>query len=415
MSSAELQHRHPLALAGSGQVTGAVVLPSNELTTQWLPHATIHWSQGRISAVVAQPGPPPPTAPLLIPGLVDLHLHWPQSHVRGQFSGALLPWLREAIWPAEAAFANATVAEVRAKAFLQATARAGTCAGMAFGPPFAAASAIFHRLAWQGWFEGPALMEVLAPLELLQKSATVIAELQQLPGWKDRRTVVSPRFAPNLPAESLALCGAAARRAGLAAQSHLSENLDEVAWVADLFPQARDYTDVYDRAGLLGPHVVMAHGIHLSDLELGRLAATQTLVAHCPTSNEALGSGRMPLERLRRAGVPWVLATDIGAGPLLSQLDTMRAFLIVHKELTDVSACEALCRASAIPGKWLSQFDPLLAGLGTLDIGAPAHVVALPCPAGDSAESVLGSLLTAPPAALEALPTAVWIWGCSAF
>lgn len=402
------------SLSGSGSATGGVLLPRSDLGVGWLPHATLHWQEGRISAVVEHSGPPPPGSPLLVPGLVDLHLHWPQSHVRGQFSGALLPWLRESIWPAEAAFADSETAHTRATAFLQATTRAGTCAGMAFGPPFASASAIFQRLSWRGWLEGPALMEVQAPPELLQETTAVFAQLCQLPGWQQRRTVVSPRFAPNLTAHSLALCGATARQAGLAVQSHLSENKDEVAWVAALFPGSLDYTDVYDRAGLLGPHVVLAHGVHLSDRELLRLAETGTVVAHCPTSNEALGSGRMPLERLRQAGVSWVLATDIGAGPLLSQFDTMRTFLAIHSELADVSACEALCRASAVPGQWLAQFDPGLAGLGSFEVGAPAHVVALPAAVGDTAEAVLRSVLTAATAALETLPSAVWVWGSQA-
>lgn len=401
--------------AAAGEATGSVLLPSVDLQVRWLRHATVRWQAGRICAVQEHGGPPPPGAPLLVPGLVDLHIHWPQSHVRGQFAGALLPWLRQSIWPAEAAFADSQVATARAAAFLQATARAGTCAGLAFGPPFAAASAAFHALAWPGWLEGPALMEVEAPAELLQSTASMLAQLQLISAWRERRIAISPRFAPNLPAESLALCGAAAVRAGLAAQSHLSENLDEIAWVAALFPAARDYTDVYDQAGLLGPHVVMAHGIHLSDAELSRLAATQTLIAHCPTSNEALGSGRMPLERLRQAGVPWVLATDVGAGPLLSQLDTMRAFLQAHRDLAEVSACEALCRATAVPGRWLGQFDLQLADLGTFHLGAPAHVVALPRPAGASAEEVLRNLLTAPASALETLPTGVWVWGHSVF
>lgn len=399
----------------SGQLRGSALLPSADLTVRWIPHAQISWKDGRIIAVQELLGPAPLDAPLILPGFVDLHIHWPQSHVRGQFSGQLLPWLRESIWPAEAAFAAPEVATARAAEFLRATSRAGTCAGLAFGPPYASASAAFQALAWPGWLEGPALMERQAPAELLQPVAETLAQLEQLPGWHQRRTAISPRFAPNVAAEGLALSGQRAREAGLAVQSHLSENLDEIAWVAQLFAEASDYSDVYDRAGLLGPHVVMAHGIHLSDRELARLAATGTLIAHCPTSNEALGSGRMPLERLRQAGVPWVLATDIGAGPQLSQLDTMRAFLNIHKEFVNVTATEALCRASAVPGQWLGQFDPQLAGLGSLAPGAPAHLVALDPVPGDDAETVLRNLLQAAPANTETLPRAVWLWGQPAF
>ena len=207
-------------------------------------------------------------------------------------------------------------------------------------------------------------------------------------------------------------CGAAVQALALAAQSHLSENLDEIAWVRELFPQAIDYTDVYDRAGLLGPRTVMAHGVHLSARELDRLAATGTMLAHCPTSNAALGSGRMPLELIRKHGVDWVLATDVGEGPLLSQLDVMRACLEQHAGHAEIAATEALSRSTAIPGAFLARLDPTLAGLGTFEPGAPAHIVALPRPAGRAdAEGLLRSLLKTPREALETLPLQVVSWG----
>jgi guanine deaminase len=195
----------------------------------------------------------------------------------------------------------------------------------------------------------------------------------------------------------------------------LSENLDEVAWVRALFADSLDYTDVYDRAGLLGPRTVMAHGIHLSDRELARLAATGTWIAHCPTSNEALASGRMPLERLRAAGVAWVLATDIGAGPKLSMLDAMRAFVEVHRGHAEALATEVLARGTAIPGRFLAQLQSDLAGLGTFEAGAPAHIVALPRPSGAlDAEALLQALLATPRDALETLPIQVVCWGRAA-
>jgi guanine deaminase len=95
--------------------------------------------------------------------------------------------------------------------------------------------------------------------------------------------------------------------------------------VAKLHPDAIDYLDVYDRAGGLGPHAIMAHAIHLSAREVGRLAETGTAVAHCPASNLFLASGAMRLARYRAAGIRVGLGSDVSAGPDLSIFANMRA------------------------------------------------------------------------------------------
>ncbi len=394
--------------AASGKVRGSALLPHPDLSLHYLPHAEIVWQSGRIREVRALLGPAPSGSLLWMPGLVDLHVHWPQSHVRGQFSGQLLPWLRESIWPAEAAFAEPQQADTAIASYLLASQRAGTCAGLVFGAPFAAASRRFRALAPPGWLEGPALMEVHALPDLLRPVPETLAELQSEP--PGTLVAVSPRFAPNVTAAGLAFCAAVAAARGWPIQSHLAENQDEVQWVRALFGGARDYTDVYDQAGLLGPRTVLAHGIHLSDRELERLAATRTTIAHCPTSNLALGSGTMPIERLRQFGVPWTLATDVGAGPQLSQLDVVRACLAVHPPGA-VTAAEALCRATAVPGAWLAQFEDRLTGLGTLAIGAPAHLVGVCNVVAGEAEAAVRELLAALPVDAEQAPLAVMAWG----
>ena len=393
--------------AAAGEVVGSVLLPAIDGQVGYLHHARIAWQHGKINEIQELAGDPPLQSPVLLPGFVDLHIHWPQAHVRGHFSGALLPWLRESIWPAEAEFASKDAALQYAQRFVAAAQRAGTCAGLFFGAPFAQASRVFASVAPRGWLEGPALMERNAPEVLLTPAAELLADLQ---AHGPHGFAVTPRFAPNLSEAGLAECGKVARHLASPVQSHLSENVDEVAWVQQLFPDACDYLDVYDHAGLLGPRTVLAHGIHLSDRELNRLAQTQTLIAHCPTSNVALSSGRMPLERLREAQVPWVLASDVGAGPRLALLDAMAAFMQVHQGFATIAASEALCRATAIPGHWLSQFDPQLAGLGTLAVGAPAHVVALPR-LGTGVAAALHGLLAKPTEQLETLPNKVWCWG----
>ncbi len=357
------------------------------------------------------------TGPLLLPGLVDLHIHWPQGHVRGAFTGQLLPWLRESIWPAEAAFSDPRKAQRHGATFMRELHAAGTCSALLFGPPFLDATvALLAATAQPDIIDGPAIMEINA-IESLQSSATtVLAAISALPIELRDRVAISPRFAPNMTAAGLAACAATALEHNLLVQSHVSENQAEIAWVRELFPEAIDYLDVYDRAGLLGPRTILAHGIHLSDRELARCAATGTVIAHCPSSNQALMSGRMPLERLRQHGVNWVLATDVGAGPKLSQLDAIKSFMEVHTNAgVTVTASEALARASVIAGAFLSARDERLVGLGGLEPGAPAHVVALDMPTGcsakDSAEALLRAVLSNRSADFESLPRRVIRWG----
>jgi guanine deaminase len=125
-------------------------------------------------------------------------------------------------------------------------------------------------------------MEVNAPDVLCTPVSESLDWLQRLGTSLGRPLALSPRFAPNVTQEGLQAIGAVAAATSWPVQSHLAENLDEVAWVAELFPQHQNYTDVYEAAGLLGPRTIYAHGIHLSDAELARLADTGTWIAHCP-------------------------------------------------------------------------------------------------------------------------------------
>jgi guanine deaminase len=135
----------------------------------------------------------------------------------------------------------------------------------------------------------------------------------------------TPRFAVSCSDDLLRESASLAKAAGAYWQTHLSEDPGELAEVAELFPAARDYLDVYDRAGGLGPRAILAHAIHLSEREIGRLAETGSVVAHCPESNLFLGSGVMPLARYRDAGVVVGLGSDVAAGPTLSLFSVMRA------------------------------------------------------------------------------------------
>ena len=152
--------------------------------------------------------------------------------------------------------------------------------------------------------------------------------------WKDDKWhgkgrnlyAITPRFAPTSSPEQLELAGALFKSTeGVYVQSHVSENVDEISWVQDLFPKASSYLDVYGEMGLLGPRTIYGHGIHLSDEEIEMAAATGTGIVHCPTSNLFIGSGLFQYQKLRAAGIPLALGTDIAGGTSLSPFATMKA------------------------------------------------------------------------------------------
>ncbi|MDP5053153.1 MAG: amidohydrolase family protein, partial [Congregibacter sp.] len=110
---------------------------------------------------------------------------------------------------------------------------------------------------------------------------------------------------------------------GVYLHTHMSENLNELAWVEALFPHLDHYLHSYDEAGLLGRRSVFAHCVHLGEAEWQRMSDTRSNVAFCPTSNLFLGSGLFPLARAESCGVHVGLGTDIGAGTSFSLLQTM--------------------------------------------------------------------------------------------
>jgi guanine deaminase len=132
---------------------------------------------------------------------------------------------------------------------------------------------------------------------------------------------VTPRFALSTTEAMLEVCQTLLNEHdGLRFQTHINENAAEVSEVAGLFPWASDYLAVYERYGLGGRRVVMAHNVQPTDSELERLARAGTSIAHCPCSNAALGSGIFPLRRHLDAGVHVALGTDVGGGTGFSML-----------------------------------------------------------------------------------------------
>ena len=265
---------------------------------------------------------------VVLPGLVDTHVHYPQVRVIGALGMPLLDWLDRSALPEEARMADEDYARVVAAEFTDGLVRAGTTTALVFGAHFASAvDCLFERAAATGLRVSAGLVvsdRLLRP-ELSITPEQAYADGLALAGrWhgKDRlRYAVTPRFSLSTTEPMLESCAALLRDVeGALFTSHVNENTAEVDTVLGLFPGCRDYTDTYARFGLIGRRSVLAHNVHPTDAELDVLADRGASVAHCPSSNSALGSGLFPLRRHIEHGVRVALGTDVGAGTSFSLL-----------------------------------------------------------------------------------------------
>lgn len=347
---------------------------------------------------------------LLIPGMVDVHIHWVQHHVRGRFQDHLLQWLRESIWPEEAAFAEPDFAVEHAHRFFADTLRAGTTMGMAYSSAHVEALRAAGEAMRGDWVLGNVLMPECGPDDLCAASQATASEVATLVAEFGRhRYAITPRFALNCNAPFLRDLGELARRSGAFVQTHLAESKGEIEEVMALFPDALDYTDVYDRAGLLSPRAVLGHCIHLSDRELDCLSRSGSWIAHCPSSNEALDSGRMDLTAIRRHRIRFALASDVGAGPSHSMLHVMQRFMAQHLAAGEsVTIEEALYRSTLAGADCLGRKSIA----GNFEIGKRADFVLMPRTVQAAPpDAWMMELCTGSVQELENRPLGTWIAG----
>ncbi len=257
---------------------------------------------------------------LLLPGFVDTHVHYPQLRAIGGLGLPLLDWLDRCALPEESRLADRAYAQAVATEFVDGLAACGTTTALVFGAHFApAVDALFQAAQRTGLnvTAGLVLSDRGLRPELLQTPVAALADSQALlKRWHRRgrlRYVVTPRFALSTSQEMLEVC-----RELLSDDvwftSHLNENLFEIGAVAKCFPAAAHYLDAYHQHGLVTTQSVYAHNVHPTAPELALLADAGAWVAHCPTSNAALGSGSFPMHAHLKAGVGFGLGSDVGAG-----------------------------------------------------------------------------------------------------
>lgn len=272
---------------------------------------------------------------VILPGFIDAHIHFPQYRMLAAPGKDLLDWLNRFTFPEEARYGDQTYAAAAAELFLDRLITHGTTSAMVF--------ASVHRQCAEALFgaaerrhmaiiTGKTMMDRDVPEAVRDTPETGARESEALyQRWHGKgrlRYVVSPRFAVTSSEAQLQVSGDLMRSLPDALlQTHLSESEGEIALIRKLYPNDKDYADVYDRFGLLSERSLFAHGVHLSERECRRLSETGSIVAHCPTSNMFLGSGLMSMAQLRKKSRPVRLAigTDIGGGTSYSMLATLGA------------------------------------------------------------------------------------------
>ena len=284
---------------------------------------------------------------IIAPGFVDMHVHFPQTHVIGSPASGLLPWLENYTFPEEQRFADPAYAADAATFFVDELLRNGVTTALAFATShsgavdalFAQAQARHMRL-----ITGLCLMDRHAPAALLNQPGpgTSAAEqsilesealIQRWHGQDRLGYAITPRFAPTSTDAQLRGAGdLAARYPDVWIQSHVAENKDEIAWARELFPQSSSYLATYADFGLLRERSVYAHCIHFDDADRALMRESGAVAAISPTSNLFLGSGFFDYAGADRVGFGYGLASDVGGGTSFSPFHTMLAAYYVGRE-----------------------------------------------------------------------------------
>ena len=264
---------------------------------------------------------------LILPGMMDLHIHAPQFAYRGTgMDYELLDWLDQVAFPEESRYADTAYAEAAYRIFARKMKQSATTRAVIFGTIHTESTLILmNKMEETGLvsFVGKVSMDRNSPPELTEQNAREAAKEERRfitesikAGYRRTKPVVTPRFVPSCTRELMAELGKIRQEYGLSVQSHLSENPGEIELVAELEPEAAFYGDAYDRYGLFGRdgNTVMAHCVYSSPEEIQRIKANGVWVAHCPSSNMNIASGIAPVRRYLEQGIRIGLGTDVAGG-----------------------------------------------------------------------------------------------------
>tara|TARA_S200000501_G_scaffold349393_1_gene365438 strand:+ start:476 stop:1780 length:1305 start_codon:yes stop_codon:yes gene_type:complete len=319
---------------------------------------------------------------LILPGFIDLHNHFPQLQIIGSFGTQLMDWLQNYTFPEESKFSNTAYAKKTAKEFVDTLLNHGTTTTVSFGSVHAeSVEALFSEANARNMclICGKVMMDRNAPRTVLDTVQSSYDQSKALIGnWHERNRLkyaISPRFAITSSPGQLEVAGSLAREnPSCLIQTHLSESNEEIELTMSLFPDHKNYLDIYARYGLTGRRSLFGHAIHLTEYEQSHMLETQSVAVHCPTSNLFLGSGLFDLKNLTRQGIRTGIATDTGGGTSFSMLKTLdEAYKIQQLQNYSLSPLSSFYWATLGNAKAIGLENEI----GTLAIGSFADLIVL--------------------------------------
>lgn len=263
---------------------------------------------------------------LIIPGLVDLHVHAPQYTYRGLgMDKELLDWLQTYAFPEESRYEDPDYAERAYRIFVEKMRTNATTRACIFATAHVPATLLLMEMLEKSGlitYVGKVSMDRNAPAPLCEESPAVAAAAVEkwlktsLKKYKNTKPMLTPRFIPSCTDDLLTSLGRFQKKYHVPVQSHLSENLSEIAWVRELCPYSSDYGEAYEHFGLFGGNAptVMAHGVWPGKREFARIKERGVYIAHCPQSNTNIASGIAPVRQYLDAGIHIGLGSDVAGG-----------------------------------------------------------------------------------------------------
>lgn len=322
------------------------------------------------------------TGNMIVPGFIDTHIHFPQLDMIASFGEQLLDWLEKYTFPEEAKFADIEHAEECADFFVNELLKNGTTTALVYGTVHKeSADALFAEAYKRNMriVAGKALMDRNVPESVRDTAESGDRDSRELiKKWHGKGRLgyaVTPRFAPACSDDQMERAGKLlAEYPDVLMHTHLSENVSEIEWVKELYPDCDGYLDAYAKFGLLTNQSVFAHCIHLEAEECQRMAEADASISFCATSNLFLGSGLFDLKQAEKYGVTVGMGTDVGAGTSFSLLQTMNeAYKVCHLKGEKLTPFKSFYLATLGGAEALNMADKV----GSFEAGKEADFLVL--------------------------------------
>ena len=332
---------------------------------------------------------------IIIPGLIDTHVHLSQWQIRGRYKSDLLEWLNTYTFPEEEKFYNSEYARFVSKEFFQNLIKSGTTTASIYVTVSQQATNIAFEEAEKLKYRaliGKVCMDQNTPQGLLEDTDTSFEQsLELCQQWDNKgllNYVFTPRFAPVCTDKLMKRIGKYANENDKYIQTHLSENKKEIELVKKLFPRAKSYTDVYYQAEILSSKTIMAHAIHLSEEEISLIKKSGTKIAHCPDSNFFLKSGRFPYHKLIDSNLTVGLGSDVAGGTCLDMFYHMKMANYMQLDCS-IDVEELFYMATLASAKVLAKETYL----GSMEVGKKADFLVLDINPNQSIQEILSELI----------------------